>query len=176
MIKQSKNQEKVMEKSKMNEKLQASLDDPQFSDLLEESQQYFDDAASFFHWDPDDGETTCILVNVSHDKTMDKKLKKEVVVVRAVVEIQDGDDAGKTFDLSGPWGWTLRNFTGLKTLASLLAGDPVDKFVEAIDILYDNQGSGLLVSTSRQPRDGGGEPYVNHRVRQRIEVATAPAE
>ena len=157
----------------MNEKLQASLNDPEFSRLLEESQQYFDDAQSFYHWDPDDGENTCVLMKVTHDKTMDKKLEKEVVVVHAVVEIQDGDFAGKTFDLAGNWGWSARSFTGLKTLSSLLAGEPVDQFIEAISILYDNLGTGMLVSTSRSPNKQGGEPYVNHRVRQTIEVATA---
>ena len=160
----------------MNEKLQASLDDPQFAALLEESQSYFDDAQSFYHWDPDDGENTCVLMKVTHDKTMNKKLEKEVIVVHAMVEIQDGDYAGKTFDLAGSWGWSAVNFTGLKTLASLLAGEPVDQFVEALSLLYDNLGTGLLVSTTRTPNKKGGEPYVNHRVRQTIETAVAAAE
>lgn len=160
----------------MNEKLQASLDDPQFSTLLEESQAYFDEAQSFYHWDPDDGENTCALIKVTHDKAMNKKLEKEVIVVHATVEIQDGDYAGKSFDLAGSWGWSAVNFTGLKTLASLLAGEPVDQFVEALGLLYDNLGTGLLVSTTRTPNKKGGEPYVNHRVRQMIEVTTAPAE
>jgi hypothetical protein len=157
-----------------NEKLQASMDDPEFSRLLEESQTFFEDAQSFYNWDPDDGQNTCVLVDVTHDKQMNKKLKKEVVVVHAIVEIQDGDNAGKTFDLAGAWGWTAVNFTGLKTLASLLAGQPIDKLVEAIAILYDNLGTGILVSTTRTPRKDGGEPYVNHRPLQKIEVSVAP--
>jgi len=160
----------------MNEKLQASLDDPQFAALLEESQTYFDDAQSFYVWNPDDGENTCALTKVTHNKEMSKKLEKEVVVVHAMVEILDGDFAGKSFDLAGNWGWSAVNFTGLKTLASLLAGEPVDQFVEALSILYDNLGTGMLVSTVRTAnKKAGGEPYVNHRVRQTIEVATAPA-
>jgi hypothetical protein len=160
----------------MNEKLQASLDDPEFSKLLEESQEYYDDAMSFYKWDPDDGQTTCVLVDVKHDKAMNKKLKKEVVVIHAMVEIQDGDNAGKQFDLAGGWGWTLVNFTGLKTLASLLAGEPIDKLVDGLAILYDNLGTGLLISTTRTAREGGGEPYVNHRPLQRIEISGAAAE
>lgn len=158
----------------MNEKLQASIDDPEFSRLLEESQSYFDDAQSFYNWDPEDGQTTCVLVDVIHDKVMNKKLKKEIVVVRAKVEIQDGDNAGKVFDLAGGWGWSGKSFSGLKTLASLLSGEPQDNLVESIAILYDNLGAGLLISTSRTPREGGGEPYVNHRALQRIEVAVDP--
>jgi hypothetical protein len=115
----------------MNEKLQASLDDPEFSKLLEESQEYFDDARSFYEWNPQpqDGQNTCVLVGVTHAKETNKKLKKEVVVVHATVEIQDGDDTGKIFDLAGSWGWSAVNFTGLKTLASLLADEPVDKLL-----------------------------------------------
>ena len=99
----------------MNEKLKASIDDPQFSQLLQESQTYYDDAQSFYNWDPDDGQTTCVLVEVTHDKVMNKKLEKEIIVVRAKVEIQDGDDAGKVFDLSGSWGWSGKSMSGLKT-------------------------------------------------------------
>lgn len=154
----------------MNEKLQASLDDPEFSRLLQESEDYFKEATSFFSWDPPDGQTTCMLVSVSHDKVQSKKLKKDVVVIHAIVEIQDGDYAGKTFDLAGSWGWTAVNFTGLKTLASLLAEEPIDELVKALAVLYDNIGCGLLVSTTRTARDGGGEPYVNHRPLQRIEI------
>jgi len=159
----------------MNEKLKASMDDPQFSQLLQESQTYYDDAQSFYNWDPDDGQTTCVLVEVTHDKVMNKKLEKEIIVVRAKVEIQDGDDAGKTFDLAGSWGWSGKSMSGLKTLASLLAGVPMTDLVESLAVLYDNLGAGMLVSTTRSPRKDGGEPYVNHRVLHRIEVATAPA-
>jgi hypothetical protein len=106
---------------------------------------------------------------------MNKKLEKEMVVVHAVVEIQDGEDAGKTFDLAGGWGWSLTNFTGLKTLASLLSDEPVTKLVEALSILYDNLGAGILVSTTRTPNKKGGEPYVNHRPLKRIEVGEAPS-
>jgi hypothetical protein len=161
-----------MEIRHMNEKLQASIDDPEFSKLLEESQEYFDDAMSFYNWDPPNGQTTCVLVAPSHTKVFNKKLKKEIVVVHAKVEIQDGDNAGKTFDLAGAWGWSGKQFTGLKTLASLLAGEPVEKLVEALGILYDNVGTGLLVSTTRTPRDDGGEPYINHKPLSKIEIVT----
>jgi len=158
----------------MNEQLKASIDDPEFSRLLEESQTYYDDAKSFYTWDPDDGQTTCVLVEVTHEKVMNKQLNKEIVVVRAKVEIQDGDDAGQVFDLAGSWGWSGKMMSGLKTLASLLSGKPVTDLVESIAILYDNLGAGMLVSTTRTPRKGGGEPYVNHRVLNRIDVE-APA-
>ena len=154
----------------MNDRLQVSIDDPEFSRLLEESQAYFDDAKSFYNWDPCDGQTTCVLMEVSHDKVMNKKLKKEILVVRAKVEIQDGENAGKVFDLSGNWGWSGKMMAGLKTLASLLAGEPKTDLVESIGVLYDNLGAGLLVSTTRTKREDGGEPYVNHRPLQRIDV------
>jgi hypothetical protein len=165
----------------MNEKLQASLDDPQFAALLEESQGFFDDAKDFYHWDPDDGENTCVLTKVTHTKEMSKKLEKEVVVVHAMVEILDGDDGpkdgkpGKSFDLAGSWGWSAANFTGLKTLASLLADEPIEQFVEALDLLYSNIGTGLLVKTNRTPNKTGGK-YVNHRVQYMIEMTTDPAD
>lgn len=154
----------------MNDKLKASIDDPQFSALLEESQTYYDDAQSFYNWEPDVGQNPCVLVEVTHDKVMNKKLGKEVLVVRAKVEIQGGEDDGKIFDLSGSWGWSGKSMSGLKTLASLLAGTPMTDLVESLAVLYDNIGAGIMVSTTHTLRKEGGDPYVNHRVLYRLEM------
>lgn len=166
----------------MNPNLEQAMEDPEFTRLLEESESYFEDAQSFYSWDPPDGQTICILQSIRQDKIADKRLTKDVLRVRATVEIQQGDFEGKTFEISGTFGWTLRNFTGLKTLASLLAGEPISRLVEGLDILNNNVGAWLRVTTSRSPREGGGEPWVNHRVLERLEdsdvesMQEAPAE
>lgn len=154
----------------MNEKLQEDFQDPEFMKVLEDSESYYEDATSFYTWNPDDGENTCVLTSVKHDVVNDSKLEKDVLRVRAIVTIQYGDDAGQDFDLSGRFGWTPRNFTGLKTLASLLSGRTVAKLPEAMAILYDNIGTGLVVGTKRSQREDGGEPYVNHMPRRIVNI------
>ena len=72
----------------MNPNVQAMQEDPEFSQLLAESEGYFEDAQSFYRYDPPDGETICVLTNVKTGKTTDKQLKKEVIQVRVEVTIQ----------------------------------------------------------------------------------------
>jgi hypothetical protein len=153
----------------MNPKLQEAMGDPEFARLLEESEPYYEEAASFYRWEPPNGETICMLTGVKAGKVMDSWLKKEVLQVRATVEIQRGELEGKTFDLSGTFGWTPRNFVGLKTLASIMADEPIGKMVEGLDVLYDNIGTLIRVSTTRTPRQDGGDPWVNHRVLEVID-------
>ena len=157
----------------MEKQAQALYDDPEFARILEDSESYYEDAQSFFEWAPENGEHTCSIVGVKVDKIEDKKLKKQVVRVKVPVQIEDGDDVGKVFDLAGAFGWTPRSFTGLKTLASALAGEPIMTLPAALDILYQNVGTLVMVSTSRTPRDDGGDPWVNHRVTHRLETAPA---
>lgn len=157
----------------MEKQAQALYDDPEFARLLEESESYYEDAQSFFEWAPENGEHTCSIVAVKVDKVEDKRLKKPVARVKVPVKIEDGDDTGKVFDLAGAFGWTPKNFTGLKTLASALAGEPIMTLPAALDVLYQNIGTLVMVSTSRTPRDDGGEPWVNHRVTHRLETQTA---
>ena len=109
----------------MNPKLQEAVGDPEFAKLLAEGESYYDDAASFYNWDPPNGETICMLTKVDAGKFTDSKLKKDVLRIKATVEIQHGELTGKSFEISGMFGWTPRNFVGLKTLASVLAGEPV---------------------------------------------------
>jgi hypothetical protein len=109
-------------------------------------------------------------VAVKVDKTTDKKLKKEVARVRVTVAIRGGDDDGETFDMSGPFGWTLRNFNGLKTLASLLAGKPVMTLPAALDVLYDHEDAWIMVKTSRTPRKEGDGVWVNHQPIRLLEI------
>lgn len=153
----------------MNPKLQEALGDPEFAKILADSESYYENAASFYRWDPPNGETICMLTNIQAGKMTDKQLKKEVLQIRVTVEIQQGELESKSFDISGVFGWTPRNFVGLKTLASILAGEPILKLAEGLDVLYENVGSLLRVSTTRTPRDGGGEPWVNHRVLEQME-------
>ena len=110
-----------------------------------------------------------MLTNVQASKFSDTKLKKDVLRVKATVEIQQGELEGKSFDISGMFGWTVRNFVGLKTLASILAGEPILKLVEGLDILYDNIGVMLRVSTSRTAKKEGEGSWVNHRVTERFQ-------
>lgn len=159
----------------MNPKLQEAIGDPEFAKILAEAEPYYEDAASFYRWDPPNGETICMLTNITAGKMPDKQLKKDVLQVRVTVEIQQGELEGKTYDISGVFGWTPRNFVGLKTLASLLAGEPIMKITEGLDVLYDNVGVLLRVSTSRTPRDDGGDPWVNHRVTERVETEVSTA-
>lgn len=154
----------------MNPILQEALGDPEFAKILAESESYYEDAASFYRWDPPNGETICMITNIQAGKITDNRLKKDVLQVRATVEIQQGELEGKSFDISGPFGWTPRNFVGLKTLASILAAEPITKLAEGLDVLYENVGTLVRVSTTRTPREGGGDAWVNHRVLERMET------
>jgi len=153
----------------MNPTLQEAMGDPEFAKILAESESYYEDAASFYRWEPPNGETICALSNVQANKVNDPKLKKDVLQIRATVQIQQGELEGKSFDISGMFGWTARNFVGLKTLASVLAGEPINKLAEGLDVLYENIGTLLRISTTRTPRKEGGEPWVNHRILERMD-------
>lgn len=159
----------------MNPNLQEAVGDPEFAKLLSEGESYYEDAASFYQWDPPNGEAICMLTKIDASKFSDTKLKKDVIRVKVTVEIQQGELAGKFFDISGMFGWTPRNFVGLKTLASVLAGEPITKLVESLDTIYENIGVLLRISTSRTPRKEGGEPWVNHRVTERMDSVEAEA-
>ena len=159
----------------MNPKLQEALGDPEFAKLLADSEPYFEDAQSFYRYDPPDGESICLLSNVQVGSTNDKQLKKDVLQVRVSVTIQQPDElSGEEFELNGSWGWTPRNFVGLKTLASVLAGRPIKTMTECLDIMYDNTGVLLRVSTSRTPNEKGGDPWVNHRVLAKLDTLEPP--
>lgn len=163
----------------MDPALQKDLDDPQFAALLEQSEQYFEDADSFYNWDPPNGQTVVAITAVKRDKVNSKKLKTDVLRVRVTVQIMDGDNEGKCFDISGAFGWSAPYLSGMKTLASLLAGEPVLELVPALAVLSENVGSWLYVSTTRtEAKDGSGKVYCNHRVTERAtEGATeAPAD
>ena len=160
----------------MNPTLQEAIGDPEFAKILADAETYYEEAPSFYRWDPPNGETICMLTSIAAGKMADKKLKKEVLQVRATVEIQQGELEGKSFEISGVFGWTPRNFVGLKTLASLLADEPILKLTEGLDVLYENVGALLRVSTSRTQRDDGGEPWVNHRVTERVEAEDTQTE
>lgn len=153
----------------MNPKVQEMLEDPGFAQILEKAEPFFHDAPSFYQWEPPNGETICLLTNIKTSAKQDDRLKEEVAVVRVTVEIQQGELEGKSFDLSGTYGWTPRNFVGLKTLASILQGEPILDFIPALSVLYDNVGSLLRVSTTRTPRQSGDGVWVNHRVLEKME-------
>ena len=152
----------------MNSTLQEAVGDPEFAKILSEAETYYEDAASFYRWDPPNGETICVLTKIQAGKIADNRLKKDVLQVKVTVEIHAGELKGKTFDISGTFGWTPRNFVGLKTLASILMEEPVLKLAEGLDVLYENVGVLLRISTSRTARDDGGDPWVNHRVLERM--------
>ena len=163
----------------MDPTLQKDLEDPQFAALLEQSEQYYDEADSYYNWDPPNGQHVVCITAVKRDKVNSKKLKTDVLRVRVTVQIMDGDDADKTFDLSGAFGWSAPYLSGMKTLASLLAGEPVLELIPALAVLSDNVGSWLYVTTTRtEAKDGSGKVYCNHRVTERaVEGATvAPAD
>ena len=158
-----------------NEEIKKLTSDPEFSRLLEESDQAFSDSQSFFRYEPENGQHDTLIKDIKVGKVEDKKAEKTVAQVRVMVEIISGEEAGQVFDLSGNWGWTARNFVGLKTLVDLLTGKPEERgFVEALGILYENIGEGVMISTSRTPRkEGEGDPYVNHRPQHLIELTPA---
>jgi hypothetical protein len=163
----------------MNPKLEEAIGDPEFAKLLADSEPYFEDAQSFYRYDPPDGETICVLSGITVGSTNDKQLNKDVLQVRVSVQIQHPEElAGEEFELNGAWGWTPRNFVGLKTLASILAERPVKAMTEALDILYENEGVLLRISTSRTPNKQGGDPWVNHRVLEKMKDVddTDPAD
>lgn len=163
----------------MDPTLQKDLDDPQFAALLEQSEQYYEDADSFYNWDPPNGQHVVAITVVKRDKVNSKKLKTDVLRVRVTVQIMDGEDEGKTFDLSGAFGWSAPYLSGMKTLASLLAGEPVLELVPALTVLTDNIGSWLYVTTTRtEAKDGSGKVYCNHRVTERAAdgASEAPAD
>ena len=165
-----------------NEDIKALTSDPEFSRLLEESDQAFRDSQSFFRYEPENGQHDTLIKEIKVGKVEDNKSEKTVVQVRVMVEIISGEEAGQVFDLSGNWGWTARNFVGMKTLVDLLTGKPEERgFVEALGILYEHRGAGVMISTSRQPRPAGkeGDPYVNHRPQHLFDLTPsdpAPAE
>lgn len=163
----------------MDPKLQKDLDDPQFAALLEQSEQYYEDSDSYYTWDPPNGQHVVALTTIKRDKVNSKKLKTDVLRVRVSCQIMDGEDEGKSFDISGAFGWSAPYLSGMKTLASLLAGEPVLELVPALAVLSENVGSWLYVTTTRtEAKDGSGKIYVNHRVTDRaVEGATeAPAD
>ncbi|KKN01657.1 hypothetical protein LCGC14_1125600 [marine sediment metagenome] len=161
----------------MDPKLQEKLDDPQFAALLEQSEQHYEDADSYYNWDPPNGQHVVALTIVKEDKVNSKKLKMDVLRVRVTCQIMDGDDVDKSFDISGGFGWSAPYLNGMKTLASMMAGEPVLELIPALAVLHDNIGQWFYVSTTRtEAKDGSGKIFVNHRVTDRaVEGATAEA-
>ena len=163
----------------MDPKLQEKLDDPQFSALLEASEKFYEDADSYYSWDPPNGQHVVALVKVTEDTVNSKKLKRDVIRVRATAQIMDGEDEGKCFDISGSFGWSPPYLSGLKTLASMMAGEPVMELVPALSVLHQNIGQWFYVTTTRtQAKDGSGKTFVNHRVTDRAQegASEAPAD
>ena len=159
----------------MNPEIEKSLEDPEFNRILEESESYYEEAQSFYRWMPTSGQYICQLTGESHGTITLKKLKKETVWQRASVTILNGDLEGKEFDLT--YG-TIQNFNGLKTLASILQGEPVSKLAECLDVIASNVGAWLRVNVTRTPRkDGsGGDPWVNAMPTERLEQEDVEAE
>lgn len=151
----------------MDEKLQQQLDNPQFAQLLNESEEYYSNAPSFYSWDPPNGQHVCLITGLNLTTTESKKLGKTTWCARVPVQIMDGDDEGKTFDLSGAFGWSPPYLAGLKTLASMLADDVITEQIPALDVIAQNKGTVILVETTRtKAKDGSGNVYVNHRPRE----------
>lgn len=162
----------------MDVSLKKDLEDPQFAALLEQSEQYYEDADSFYNWDPPNGQHVVAITAIKRDKMNSKILKTDVLRVRVTVQIMDGEDQDKCFDLSGAFGWSAPYLSGMKTLASLLADEPVLELTPALAVLSDNIGSWLYVTTTRaEAKDGSGKIYCNHRVTERaVEGATEAVE
>jgi len=157
----------------MDPVIEKSLEDPEFNRILEASESYYEEAQSFYRWMPPNGQYIVQLSGFSHGTTTLKKLKKETVWARVAVTILHGDLASKEFDLA--YG-TIQNFNGLKTLASILQGEPVNKLAECLDVIASNSGAWLRVNVSRTKRKEGGDPWVNAMPTERLEADDVEAE
>jgi len=158
----------------MNPEIQKSLEDPEFSRILQESESFYDEAQNFFRWSPPNGQYIVLVSAFSHGTTELKKLKKKSVWARVGGTILHGELEGKEFELTYA---SIQNFNGLKTLASVLAGEPVGKLPECLDVIANSVGNACLrVNVSRTPRKEGGDPFVNIMPTERLEMSEAATE
>lgn len=165
----------------MNEQVKELMDNPDFAQVLAESEKYYEDSPSFYNWAPPNGTTSVVIKPAKMSKIHSKKLEKEVLCVHLPVLIVDGENENKEFDLFGQYGCTGPYFSSLKTVASVLAGEPVTELLPALSTIADNVGIYLSVQTTRaKAKDGSGNVYVNHKPLEVLDAdageVEAPAE